>query len=93
MSSRASRPGHAPRPGSGPAPAFRARRLSLPNGELLVLGPDGTIEHRDAVGAAVRTWATDDPGWPDQAIRFGIHPSATTVVPRGRDIPGSKPPA
>ena len=77
---------------SGPAPRFRSRRLELPNGELLVLRDDGAIEHRDAAGAVTERWTPEDAAWGDHAIRFGLHPSATTVAPRGRYVPGEKPP-
>lgn len=80
-------------PAHGQAARFRPRRLEIANGELLVMGGDGTIEHRDAAGAILETWAPDDAAWPAHAIRFGVRPSPTTVVPRGRDVPGSKPPA
>ena len=80
-------------PAHGQAARFRPRRLAIANGELLVLGGDGTIERRDAAGTTLERLSSDDPAWPALAIRFGVRPSPTTVVPRGRDVPGSKPPA
>lgn len=77
---------------SGPAPRFRTQRLASANGELLVLQDDGTIERRDAEGTILESWTPDDPTWGDHAIRFGLHPSATTIAPRGRYVPGAKPP-
>jgi hypothetical protein len=65
----------------------------LADGEVLVLGSDGTIERRDAAGATLERWTADDPAWEAHAIRFGVRGSPTTVVPRGRDVPGSRPPA
>ena len=75
------------------AAPYRTRRLALADGETLVLGGDGTIERRDASDEPVERWPVDDPGWPAQALRFGVRPSPTTVPPRGRDVPGTKPPA
>ncbi len=82
-----------------PAPAaathgrrYRRHALELADGGRLVLGVDGTIERTDAAGAATQSWATDDPGWPDQAIRFGIRPQPATVTPQGRRVPGPKGP-
>jgi hypothetical protein len=82
-----------PAPAHGQAARFRPRRLAIPNGETLVMSGDGTIERRDATGTAVERWATDDPAWAGMAIRFGVRAFPETVVPRGRDVPGSKPPA
>ena len=76
---------------SGPAARFRPRRLPVANGEFLALRGDGTIEHLDAAGATLGRWTQGEPGWADRAIRFGLHPSATTVAPRGRYVPDSKP--
>jgi hypothetical protein len=28
----------------------------------------------------------DDPEWPDQALRFGLHPQAPTVTPPARRV-------
>jgi len=71
---------------------YRYRRIALANGETLALRSDGTIERRDPAGVTVERWAEDDPGWAAPALRFGIRASAETVVPRGRDVPGTKPP-
>ena len=85
--------GHGRSSTNDPAARFRPRRLAIADGESLALRGDGTIEHLDAAGIAVERWAADDPAWAAQAIRFGLKPSPTTVVPRGRDVPGSRPPA
>lgn len=79
-------------PTHGPAARYRPQRLALATGETLVLQGDGTIERRDEAGTIKERWTTADPAWAGYAIRFGLHPSATTVPPRGRDVPGSKPP-
>jgi hypothetical protein len=71
---------------------FRPHTLDLADGGRLVLGADGTIERLDALGARTQSWTTDDPGWADQAIRFGLHPQAATVTPQGRRVQGPKPP-
>lgn len=71
---------------------FRPHELTLADGGRLVLRRDGSIDHVDDQGATVRTWAPDEPEWPDQAIRFGLHPQAPTVTPRGRRVPGTRPP-
>jgi hypothetical protein len=84
--------GHGASPAHGPAARFRPKRLEITPGEWLVLGGDGTIERKDATGVTVDRWAVDDPAWPAHAIRFGLRAAPETVVPRGRDVPGSKPP-
>lgn len=71
---------------------YRPHALELADGGRLVLGVDGTIVRTDALGARKHAWTTDDPEWPSQAIRFGLHPEASTVTPQGRSVPGSKPP-
>jgi hypothetical protein len=71
---------------------FRRRELRLADGGRLFLGVDGSINHLDEGGTTVRSWAPDDPEWPDQAIRFGLHPQAPTVRPQERGVPGTKPP-
>jgi hypothetical protein len=78
-------------------PATRGRRyrrheLGLADGGSLVLGTDGRIERLDADGTTVHAWLPDDPGWPDQAIRFGLRPQAQTVKPRGRRDTGTDQP-
>jgi hypothetical protein len=75
-----------------PGRRFRPRKADLENGETLVLNADGSIEHRDAAGAAKRTWNQDDPEWASHAIRFGLHEAPSTAPPSGRYVPGSKPP-
>ena len=82
-------------PSRTPAPRgrrFKRRELELADGGRLVLGVDGSIDHLDEHGATVRSWTPDDPEWPDQAIRFGLHPQAPTVRPQDRGVPGTKPP-
>jgi hypothetical protein len=70
---------------------FKPHEIALADGRL-VLGRDGSIEHIDDQGSRVHRWTPDDPGWPDQAIRFGLHPQARTVTPQGRNVQGPKPP-
>jgi hypothetical protein len=71
---------------------FRRHELELADGGRLVLGVDGSIDRMDALGSKTHSWTTDDPEWPDQAIRFGLHPQAPTVTPQGRRVQGPKPP-
>jgi hypothetical protein len=79
--------------GSSGAARFRARRLSLANGEQLLLGGDGTIERRDGAGSTIERLTVDDPGWAAFAIRFGIREAPLTVAPHGRDGLGPRHPA
>ena len=81
---RQSSPGHGAR--------FRSKGLPIADGGSLVLRGDGTIERRDAAGATVERLTAGDPAWADLAIRFGVRASPATVVPRGRDVPGNRPP-
>lgn len=85
--------------GRGPSrtPATRGRRfkpheIELADGSRLVLSKDGSIDHIDDHGSRVHRWKPDDPEWPDQAIRFGLHPQAPTSTPQGRYIQETKPP-
>ena len=71
---------------------FKPREIELANGGRLVLGRDGSIDHIDDHGSRVHRWKPDDPEWPDQAIRFGLHPLAPTITPEGRHVQGTKPP-
>jgi len=71
---------------------FKPRGLGLADGSRLVLGKDGSIDHIDVHGSRVHRWMPDDPEWPDQAIRFGLHPQAPTVTPDGRHVQGTNPP-
>ena len=71
---------------------FRRHELELADGSKLVLGVDGSIDRLDADGVTTQSWAPDDPAWPDQAIRFGLHPQAPTVRPQERGLPGTRPP-
>jgi hypothetical protein len=78
-------------------PAARGRRFKphaaeLTDGSRLVLGVDGSIDHVDDQGSRMHGWKPGDPGWSDQAIRFGLHPQAPTVAPHGRRVQESKPP-
>jgi len=81
----------APQPPKPRGRRFKPHRLELADGARLVLGADGSIEHIDGAGASVQRWTPDDPEWPDQAIRFGLHPQAPTVRPQG-PVQGTKPP-
>ena len=56
-----------------------------------MLASDGSIRHVDDDGSTTRSWSLEDPEWPDQAIRFGLHPQTPTVTPQGR-VEGTKPP-
>ena len=78
-----------------PAPRgrrFKPHELELADGSRLVLGVDGSIERVDDHGSTTHSWTPDDPGWPDQAIRFGLHPRAPTVTPHGRRVQDTRPP-
>ena len=86
-------PGRRQRDGT-PAPRgrrFRPQELELADGGKLALRADGSIEHLDAQGATTESWTPDHPGWPDHAIRFGLHSQAPTVAPHGR-VQGTRPP-
>lgn len=71
---------------------YKRHELELADGGKLVLGGDGSIDHLDADGSKTHSWMPDDPEWPDQAIRFGLHPQAPTVKPEGRRVQGTRPP-
>jgi hypothetical protein len=71
---------------------FRPHELELPDGGRLVLGVDGSIHRVDASGSTTDSWTPVDPDWPEQAIRFGLHPQAPTVTPQGRRFQGTRPP-
>ena len=71
---------------------YRRHELELADGGRLVLSVDGTIDRLDAHGSTTHSWTPDDPAWPDQAIRFGLHHQAPTVTPPGRRVQGTKPP-
>jgi hypothetical protein len=75
------------------ARTYRPRRVPLADGETLALRVDGTIQQLDDKGAVTASWAPGDPDWGSRAIRFGLHESAPTIHPSGRDVPDSKPPA
>jgi hypothetical protein len=66
---------------------YRRHELALPDGAKLRIGVDGTIVRIDADGSTKGSWAVADPDWPNQAIRFGLHPQAPTVKPRGQRTP------
>jgi hypothetical protein len=70
---------------------FKPRELDLADGGRLVLGVDGSIDHIDERGSTKHGWKLDDPEWPDQAIRFGLHPQGRTATPHGQ-VQGTKPP-
>jgi hypothetical protein len=66
---------------------YRRHELALPDGDMLRLCVDGTIERLAADGSTKRSWPLTDPDWPNQAIRFGLRPQPPTVTPRGQRIP------
>jgi hypothetical protein len=66
------------------AARFRRRQIELGDGVKLVLHGNGTITQLDAAGVATAQWAIDDPDWARYAIRFGLQPQPTTVVPESR---------
>jgi len=70
---------------------LKRRELELADGGRLVLDVDGAIRRLDDHGDTIRTWTPDDPDWPNEAIRFGLHFQAPTVAPHGR-VPAVKPP-
>ena len=76
----------------GAAARFRPRRLPVGDGNLLVLLGDGTIERRSGDGELLERLTPDEPAWATLAIRFGVRTSSLTVAPRGRDVPGRRPP-
>lgn len=71
---------------------YKRHELELADGGRLILGVDGTIVRLDGDGSTTQSWVPDDPEWPDQAIRFGVHPQAPTVTPQGRRVQGTRPP-
>ena len=75
-----------------PRRRLKRRELELADGGRLVLDVDGSIRRLDDNGDTTRTWTPDDPEWPREAIRFGLHSQAPTVAPHGRCVPGMKPP-
>ena len=80
------------RPAATRGRRFKPHEIELADGSRLVLGMDGSIDHIDDHGSRVHRWKPDDPEWPDQAIRFGLHPQARTITPQGRYVQGTKPP-
>jgi hypothetical protein len=70
---------------------FKRREFEIADGGRLVLDVDGAIRRLDDHGVTTQTWTPDDPAWPNEAIRFGLHIQAPTVAPHGR-VPGAKPP-
>lgn len=69
---------------------FKRQEFELADGGRLVIGTDGSIDRVDDHGSRTHTWTPDDPEWPDQAIRFGLHSQAPTVTPHGRRVPAIK---
>jgi hypothetical protein len=63
---------------------FRRRQIELASGVKLVLHGNGSITQVDGAGETTAQWAVDDPDWPHYAIRFGLQPQPTTVVPESR---------
>jgi hypothetical protein len=63
---------------------FRRRQIELGDGAKLVLHGNGSITQLDAAGEATAQWAVGDADWARYAIRFGLQPQPTTVVPESR---------
>ncbi len=70
---------------------YKPNELALADGGRLSLHADGSIHQLDAHGATTQAWKPDDAGWPDQALRFGLHPQALTVAPHDHRHQGTKP--
>lgn len=70
---------------------FKPSQLELADGVRLSLRADGSIAQLDAHGATTHSWKPDEVGWPDQALRFGLHPQALTVAPHDHRHQGTKP--
>jgi len=71
---------------------FKRHELELTDGGRLVLNIDGSIDQIGADDSVTHSWMPDDPEWPDQALRFGLHPQAPTVTPPARRAQGTKAP-
>ncbi|MEO5963870.1 MAG: hypothetical protein ABIR11_00290 [Candidatus Limnocylindrales bacterium] len=82
-----------PKTGRLPSGGYKPRRAALADGETLALRMDGSIVHHAKDGATLTTWAPDDPGWAQRAIRFGLQPAPRTIHPSGRGVPNTKPEA
>lgn len=63
---------------------FRRREIDLGDGSKLVLRTTGSIVQLDSAGEAKAEWSVDDADWPRHALRFGLQPQPTTIVPEGR---------
>jgi hypothetical protein len=97
MGQEATMPDDASKPDLAHNAAPRGRRyrhhvVELADRGRLVLSVDGSIQRSEAAGATTGVWTPEDPGWPDQALRFGIRPQAMTVAPHVRRDQGSKTP-
>ncbi len=77
-------------PAGGRGRRYRRNEVTLSAGGKLMLEGDGTIRRLDAEGSTVRSWAPSDPDWPNQAIRFGLHPEPTTVAPHSQRVPDTR---
>lgn len=73
-------------------PRFKRHELSLGGGGSLVLSPSGSIDQLAADGTTIHSWAPDDEGWTDRALRFGVHPQGVTETPDGRQRSEMRPP-
>jgi hypothetical protein len=73
-------------------PKFKRRELRLADGGSLVLTASGSIDHVAENGTTIHSWAPDDDGWSDQALRFGVHPQGVTITPDGRQRSDMRPP-
>jgi hypothetical protein len=75
---------------TAPGHRFKRREIELVEGGKLVLHTDGSIGQVDGEGVVKHTWAADDPEWARHAMRFGLLPQPSTVVPPDSRVRASK---